>query len=119
MWQHCFVILLLTQVPFGEVQVVQEWLKISGHVRRPQREHPSRRVLGLECKRSEVSGRKFWGLFQNLCRDPDMFFQQAFVYNYCPLAFMTSTGKNITPPELKVLSKLHLKYCIAVQVNLL
>jgi hypothetical protein len=48
-----------------------------------------------------------------------MFFHQAFVYNYCPLAFMMSTGKNITPTELKVFSKLHLKYCFAVQVNLL
>jgi single-strand selective monofunctional uracil DNA glycosylase len=91
------------------VKVVQDWLKITGDVGRPQKEHPSRQVLGLECKRSEVSGRRFWGLFQNLCRDPDIFFQQAFVYNYCPLAFMTSTGKNITPTELKVFSKLLLK----------
>ncbi|PNF24149.1 hypothetical protein B7P43_G00591 [Cryptotermes secundus] len=90
-----------TGVPFGEVKIVQDWLKITGHIGRPQKEHPSRQVLGLECKRSEVSGRKFWGLFQNLCRDPDIFFQQAFVYNYCPLAFMTNSGKNITPTELK------------------
>ncbi|XP_021926239.1 single-strand selective monofunctional uracil DNA glycosylase isoform X2 [Zootermopsis nevadensis] len=91
-----------TGVPFGEVKIVREWLRISGHVGRPQKEHPSRQVLGLECKRSEVSGRKFWGLFQKLCGDPDTFFQHAFVYNYCPLAFMTNSGKNITPAELKI-----------------
>lgn len=83
------------------MKIVREWLRVSGHVERPQKEHPSRPVLGLECKRSEVSGRKFWGLFQKLCGDPDIFFQNAFVYNYCPLAFMTNTGKNITPEELK------------------
>jgi single-strand selective monofunctional uracil DNA glycosylase len=95
------------------VHIVREWLRVSGHVGQPQKEHPSRKVLGLECKRSEVSGRKFWGLFQNLCGNPDTFFRHAFVYNYCPLAFMTSSGKNITPAELKVLSKLHkaIQYC--------
>ncbi|XP_069686659.1 single-strand selective monofunctional uracil DNA glycosylase [Periplaneta americana] len=90
-----------TGVPFGEVDVVKGWLRVSGNIGRPVKEHPSRQVLGLECKRSEVSGRKFWGLFQNICGDPAAFFQVAFVYNYCPLAFMTSTGKNITPAELK------------------
>jgi len=88
------------------VKVVREWLRVSGHVDQPQKVHPCRPVLGLECKRSEVSGRKFWGLFQQLCGDPDIFFKNAFVYNYCPLAFMTNTGKNITPDKLKVLFKL-------------
>lgn len=90
-----------TGVPFGEVNVVKGWLRVSGNIERPVKEHPSRQVLGLECKRSEVSGQKFWGLFQNICGEPAVFFQDAFVYNYCPLALMTSTGKNITPAELK------------------
>lgn len=44
-----------SQVPFGEVEVVKDWLKISGNVYKPRREHPQRPVLGMECKRSEVS----------------------------------------------------------------
>ncbi|PSN56774.1 hypothetical protein C0J52_02685, partial [Blattella germanica] len=91
-----------TGIPFGEIQVVKEWLKLSGTVGHPVKEHPSRQVLGLDCKRSEISGKKFWGFFQNLCGEPETFFQHSFVYNYCPFAFMTETGKNITPAELKI-----------------
>ena len=81
---------------------MKNWLQVSGTVGHPEREHPSRQVQGLECKRSEVSGRKFWGLFQELCGPPEVFFQHAFVHNYCPLAFLTATGKNVTPLEIKV-----------------
>nr|CAD7573437.1 unnamed protein product [Timema californicum] len=90
-----------TGVPFGEVKVVRDWMRLSGEVGHPIKEHPSRPVLGLACHRSEISGRKFWGLFQELCKEPQHFFQHAFVYNYCPLAFLSSSGKNITPAEFK------------------
>nr|CAD7452538.1 unnamed protein product [Timema tahoe] len=90
-----------TGVPFGEVKVVRDWMRISGEVGHPIKEHPSRPVLGLACHRSEISGRKFWGLFQELCKEPQHFFRHAFVYNYCPLAFLSSSGKNITPAEFK------------------
>jgi len=42
------------QVPFGEVSVVNNWLKISGVVYKPNPEHPSRPVDGFGCTRSEV-----------------------------------------------------------------
>nr|CAD7398419.1 unnamed protein product [Timema cristinae] len=98
-----------TGVPFGEVKVVRDWMRLSGEVGHPIKEHPSRPVLGLACHRSEISGRKFWGLFQELCKEPQHFFQHAFVYNYCPLAFLSSSGKNITPAEFKEMERRRLE----------
>src|SRR5687767_6742563 len=45
-----------TGVPFGEVALVRDFLGIEGRVDKPEREHPSRPVLGFGCTRSEVSG---------------------------------------------------------------
>ena len=47
-------------MPFGEVGVVKDWLKITGDVVKPENEHPKRLIEGLQCKRKEVSGRRFW-----------------------------------------------------------
>lgn len=91
---------LFAQVPFGEVKSVVDWLKITGEVGRPQNEHPKRRITGLSCTQSEVSGARFWGFFRKLCGDPEVFFQHCFVHNLCPLIFMSDSGKNLTPPEL-------------------
>ncbi|XP_071103116.1 single-strand selective monofunctional uracil DNA glycosylase-like [Haliotis cracherodii] len=88
-------------VPFGESSMVRDWLKIPGAVLKPCPEHPKRQVAGLNCTRSEVSGRRFWGFFRNLCGSPDTFFTNCFVYNMCPFAFMSDTGKNITPPQIE------------------
>ncbi|XP_056108478.1 single-strand-selective monofunctional uracil-DNA glycosylase 1 [Rhinichthys klamathensis goyatoka] len=89
-----------TGVPFGEVKAVRNWLKISGSVGRPAEEHPKRRITGLDCPHSEVSGARFWGFFQELCGEPHNFFRHCFVHNLCPLIFMSESGKNLTPPEL-------------------
>uniref|UniRef100_A0A9L0RGG0 Single-strand-selective monofunctional uracil-DNA glycosylase 1 n=1 Tax=Equus caballus TaxID=9796 RepID=A0A9L0RGG0_HORSE len=43
-----------TGVPFGEVNVVRDWLGIGGPVLTPPQEHPKRPVLGLECPQSEA-----------------------------------------------------------------
>lgn len=62
-----------------------------------------RPVSGLDCRRSEVSGKRFWGLFQDICgANPFAFFQHCFIYNECPIALLTGSGKNITPAELRV-----------------
>ncbi|XP_029947801.1 single-strand selective monofunctional uracil DNA glycosylase [Salarias fasciatus] len=90
-----------TGVPFGEVKSVVDWLKITGDVGHPDNEHPKRRITGLSCTQSEVSGARFWGLFRKLCGEPERFFQHCFVHNLCPLIFMNANGKNLTPPELK------------------
>ncbi|KAK7866569.1 hypothetical protein R5R35_010416 [Gryllus longicercus] len=90
-----------TGVPFGEVNIVREWLGITGEVGRPKKENPARPVLGFACSRSEISGQRFWGLFKDLCGEARNFFENTLIYNHCPVAFMTESGKNITPNELK------------------
>jgi single-strand selective monofunctional uracil DNA glycosylase len=89
-----------TGVPFGEVAAVHEWLKLSGDIGRPGVMHPKRPIDGFDCRRSEVSGRRFWGLMQSRFGEAKTFFAQAWVDNYCPLIFMNESGGNITPDKL-------------------
>jgi single-strand selective monofunctional uracil DNA glycosylase len=89
-----------TGVPFGEVAVVRDWLGIRGEIGKPTLEHAKRPVTGFDCTRSEVSGRRLWGLFRDRFGSADAFFREHFVVNYCPLAFMSETGANITPDKL-------------------
>lgn len=91
-----------TGVPFGEVAAVRDWLRIDAAVDRPAREHPKRPIRGLACGRSEVSGRRLWGLFRERCGDADAFFAQHYVANYCPLLFLEAGGRNLTPDRLPV-----------------
>ena len=90
-----------TGVPFGEIGHVRDWLRISGTVDKPVGEHPKKKVTGFACKRSEVSGLRLWGLFQERHPDPADFFRRFFVLNYCPLLFLDAEGRNITPDKLK------------------
>lgn len=89
-----------TGVPFGEVAAVRGWLGISAAIGKPAVEHPKRAVAGFDCTRSEVSGRRLWGLFASQFETPEAFFADGFVLNYCPLSFMTASGANITPDKL-------------------
>jgi single-strand selective monofunctional uracil DNA glycosylase len=89
-----------TGVPFGEVESVRGWLGIQAAVGRPAREHPGRPVLGFGCTRSEVSGRRLWGLMQERFGTAADFFREHFVANYCPLLFLTESGANLTPDKL-------------------
>jgi single-strand selective monofunctional uracil DNA glycosylase len=90
-----------TGVPFGEVAAVRDWLGIHAPVRRPEREHPARPVLGFDCPRSEVSGRRLWGLMAARFGTAENFFADHFVANYCPLLFIAGAGaKNLTPDKL-------------------
>ena len=94
-----------TGVPFGEVAAVRDWLGIQAAVGKPGasaggREHPKRPIEGFACTRSEVSGRRLWGLFRERFGKPENFFREHFVANYCPLVFMDSSGANITPDKL-------------------
>lgn len=86
-------------VPFGEVAAVRDWMGIETPVGRPARENPKRPVEGFACTRSEVSGRRLWGLFQQRFGDAAAFFADHFVANYCPLAFFDQ-GRNLTPDKL-------------------
>lgn len=91
-----------TGVPFGEVNAVRNWLGIHASVGRPEREHPHRPVDGFACRRSEVSGRRLWGLFAERFERAEDFFAEHFVANYCPLAFFDAAGRNLTPDKLPV-----------------
>ncbi len=89
-----------TGVPFGEVSFVRDWLEINAHVAQPTQVHPKRPIQGFDCQRTEVSGLRFWGLMAERFPDVNDFFSDSFVVNYCPLVWMTDTGKNITPDKL-------------------
>ncbi|MDZ4286755.1 MAG: single-stranded DNA-binding protein [Prosthecobacter sp.] len=89
-----------TGVPFGEIAAVRDWMGIQGAVGHPQHEHPKRRVTGFACDKSEVSGRRLWGLFATRFGAPEHFFKDHFVANYCPLVFMSESGANVTPDKL-------------------
>lgn len=89
-----------TGVPFGDVEMVRDWLGIETPVGVPPVQHPKRPVLGYQCPRREVSGRRLWGWARERFGTPERFFAQFFVANYCPLVFMTETGRNLTPDAL-------------------
>jgi single-strand selective monofunctional uracil DNA glycosylase len=89
-----------TGVPFGEVAAVRDWMGIDEPVLRPEREHPKRPIQGLDCARSEVSGRRVWGWAAERFGTPEAFFERFCVLNYCPLCFMEESGRNRTPDKL-------------------
>lgn len=89
-----------TGVPFGEIAHVRDWMGISGPISKPISEHPKRPVTGFECERSEVSGRRLWGLFAEAFGTAERFFNEHFVTNFCPLVWMKESGANITPDKL-------------------
>ncbi|HVJ65164.1 MAG TPA: uracil-DNA glycosylase family protein [Bdellovibrionota bacterium] len=94
-----------TGIPFGEVSMVRDWMGLEGMVKKPEREHPKRPVLGFACPRSEVSGRRLWGLFAETYPRAEDFFAKHFVLNYCPLVFMAASGANLTPDKIKVATR--------------
>jgi single-strand selective monofunctional uracil DNA glycosylase len=101
-----------TGVPFGEVSAVKDWLGIEGPVDKPEGEIPGRPVTGFDCHRSEVSGRRVWGLMRERYGTPERFFDDHLVLNYCPLLFYSVEGKNITPDRLKKEDRLRLfRHC--------
>ncbi len=94
-----------TGVPFGEIPSVRDWMGLHGEVKKPNPEHPKRPVEGLDCDKSEVSGRRLWGLFSEKFPNAKDFFKDHFVANYCPLVFMEESGRNRTPDKLPAAEK--------------
>ncbi|MDB5802654.1 MAG: smuG [Rhodocyclales bacterium] len=88
-----------TGVPFGEITAVRDWMGIEAEVKTPAVQNPKRPIEGFACTRSEVSGRRLWGLFEQRFGKADAFFADHFVANYCPLAFFEE-GRNATPDKL-------------------
>ena len=89
-----------TGVPFGEIDSVRNYLKIETKIGKPNREHPKRPIEGFACTRSEVSGKRLWGLFSERFPNAKDFFAEHFVSNYCPLVFMDDGARNVTPDKL-------------------
>jgi single-strand selective monofunctional uracil DNA glycosylase len=89
-----------TGIPFGEITAVKDWLEISGRFSGPARQHPRKPIHGFDCRRSEVSGNRLWGLIKEQFGTPEKFFREHFVVNYCPLIFLEEGGKNLTPDKL-------------------
>ena len=90
-----------TGVPFGEVEAVRSFLGIHEvKITPPADTHPSYPVKGLDCSRSEVSGRRLWGLFRERFGRAEEFLREHVVLNYCPLLFIAE-GRNLTPDKLK------------------
>lgn len=92
-----------TGVPFGQVHAVRTFLGLEpsvARIRAPATQHPKRPVLGLACPRNEVSGARVWGWVERRFGTPQAWAQHAFIWNWCPLAFMSTTGSNVTPDKL-------------------
>ncbi len=92
--------MMQTGVPFGEVAAVRDFLQIECAVEAPKRQHPKRAIEGFSCTRSEISGRRLWGLVEDVWGTPESFFADNIVWNYCPLAFLDERGSNVTPDKL-------------------
>lgn len=93
--------MMQTGIPFGEVDAVTRWLRIDQPIEKPAVEAPKRAIDGYECSRSEVSGRRLWGLFEERFGTPEAFFADHWVANYCPLVFLEESARNRTPDKLK------------------
>jgi len=97
-----------TGVPFGEIAAIRDWMGITAEIRKPEIECPRRPIEGFACTRSEVSGRRLWGLMAERFGPPECFFREHFVLNYCPLVFMEEGGRNRTPDKLPSAEKVPL-----------
>lgn len=99
-----------TGVPFGDVVTVTHWLRIRDWadgeipVKLPL-QHPRRPLKGQRSTKVERSGQRLWSLVKNRWALPHDFFGRFFVYNYCPLSFMSSQGSNITPDKIKTVER--------------
>jgi single-strand selective monofunctional uracil DNA glycosylase len=89
-----------TGVPFGEVAAVRDWLQVTGKVGQPREWHERVPVTGFQCSRSEVSGRRLWGLLREHYGSAAEMAREMLVSNYCPLLFLDEAGKNLTPDKL-------------------
>jgi single-strand selective monofunctional uracil DNA glycosylase len=94
-----------TGVPFGEVALVREFLRIDEPVDQPTSVHPKRPIEGFACTRSEVSGRRLWGWARDRYETAHTFSESFFITNYCPLVFMEESGRNRTPDKLPAVER--------------
>ena len=72
-----------------------------GHVLKPENVPSKFKMFGFDSTRRELSGDRFWSFIASKWTSADSFFQKCFVLNYCPIAFLSETGKNVTPAEFR------------------
>jgi single-strand selective monofunctional uracil DNA glycosylase len=89
-----------TGIPFGDPAMAKDWLGMDMPVFGPANQHPKRPVLGFDCPRGEVSGKRLWGWARDRFGSPRRFFRRFWVANYCPLIFLEAGGRNRTPDKL-------------------
>ena len=89
-----------TGVPFGDPEMIRDFLGIEEKVGKPKREHDKRPVLGFASPRSEVSGTRLWGWIRERFGTAERFFERFFILNYCPLIFLEESGRNRVPEKL-------------------
>ena len=98
-----------TGVPFGCPEQVREFLEIKNlSIEQPRMHHPKRTVIGLEQPKSEVSGRRIWGLLKEMFETPEKTSEYIYIVNHCPLWMFNEKGQNITPEKLTGKSAAHL-----------
>ncbi|MFO8082974.1 MAG: single-stranded DNA-binding protein [Desulfobacterales bacterium] len=93
--------MIQTGVPFGDVNMVKNWMGIETAVGQPENPHLKRPVLGFSCPKSEVSGRRLWNWAAETYESAESFFERFLVINYCPMAFFGKDGRNFTPNLLR------------------
>ena len=92
-----------TGIPFGCPKKVKNYLKIVNlNVKKPRKEHPKREIMGLECKKPEISGKRIWNLIEEIYGPPSVAFKNIFVLNHFPLWMFNASGQNITPDKLNL-----------------
>ena len=91
-----------TGIPFGCPEKVRTYLNITNlKVKQPMKTHPKREITGLECKKPEISGKRIWGLIEEIYGSPTNAFKEIFVLNHFPLWMFNESGQNITPDKLR------------------
>ena len=108
-----------TGIPFGCPEKVKNYLKIRDlKINEPKKMHPRRVVTGLKCKKPEISGKRIWGLIEEMYGAPEKAFKNVFVLNHFPLWMFNSSGQNVTPDKLSISSsKFILDECNKYLIN--
>lgn len=91
-----------TGIPFGDVEMVRDWIQIVGEIGKPPKEHPKRPVEGFAWHRNEVSGSRLWGWARDRFGTADHFFEHFYVHNFIPLLFVHESGRNVTPNKIRI-----------------
>ena len=102
-----------TGIPFGEINAVKNFMGIREiSITPPENQNVSDPVRGLNCGRSEVSGKRLWGLFASRFGTAENFFADHIVLNYCPLLFLCRTEKgsirSFTPDRINPSERMRL-----------